>query len=314
MNSTHPRQASLGPLWTGAKVALVATSGPPPVEELDRSIALVRQWGLEPIVYPSARATHPRAAYLAGSDAVRAADLQRAWCDTNIDAVFCVRGGYGSVRILDLLDRETLVSAPPKPLFGSSDVTAVHEYWYEQLGVATWFSPMLATAALLDDEAAKSSLHQAIFEPVTGREFSSPTAATIVPGEATGVLSGGNLSLIAMTQGARLRPPPSGVGRIVLLEDVAEEPYRIDGMLTQLLRAGWFDTANGIALGSWHECGDQAEIRALVGELLIPLGIPLVWDLGFGHAPKAHSLPLGIAATLIAGTFPTLRVNAATGT
>ena len=122
---------------------------------------------------------------------------------TPIDAVFCMRGGYGSVRLLDLLDRDALAAARPKPLFGSSDVTGIHEYWQEQLGVPTWFTPMLATGALLDDAAATASLRRAVFEPTTGRTFTSPDAASLVDGEATGVLVGGNLSLLAMTVGRR---------------------------------------------------------------------------------------------------------------
>jgi muramoyltetrapeptide carboxypeptidase len=299
---------ALGPLRTADRVALVATSGPVDGDRLDQSLALLEGWGLTPVVYPTGRSAHPTLPYLAATDARRAADLQEAWCDEGIDAVFCMRGGYGSVRLLDLLDVEALRSAQPKPLFGSSDVTGVHEFWNERLGVPTWFTPMLATGALLDDAAATDSLRRAVFEPAAGRVFTSADAVGLVPGSATGELIGGNLSLLAMTLGARGRPDVDHTGRIALLEDVGEEPYRIDGLLMKLLRAGWFEGVAGIALGSWLDCGDPAEIRAVVDELLVPLGVPLVWQLGFGHDTAAPSIPLGVRATLSAGPSPSLTI------
>lgn len=302
------RMSALGPLTAGARVALIATSGPIDSARLEQSLALLAEWGLEPVVYPSGRASHPSIPYLAGTDAQRAADLQAAWCDDSIDAVFCMRGGYGSVRLLDLLDPVALRAARPKPLFGSSDVTGIHEYWQEQLGVPTWFTPMLATGALLDDAAATESLRRAVFEPAAGRTFTSPLAVSLVGGQASGMLTGGNLSLLAMTLGAKGRPPIDNTGRIALIEDVGEEPYRVDGLLMKLLRAGWFDGVSGIALGSWLDCGDQEQIRALAVELLAPLGVPLVWQLGFGHDAAAPSIPLGVEATLDAGAEPRLTV------
>lgn len=299
----------LGPLHTGARVALVAPSGRILPELLHRSVALLEEWGLHPVVFPSARAAHPRIGYLADTDANRARDLQDAWCDDSMDAVFCLRGGYGSVRLLDLLDREALRVARPKPLFGSSDITGIHEYWQEQLGVPTWFAPMLATFALLDDRDATASLRRAVFEPAGGRVFTRPSAVALVPGEARGTLVGGNLSLVAMTLGARDRPVLDNTGRIGLIEDVSEAPYRVDGLLMRLLRAGWFEGLAGLALGSWHDCGDPAELRALAEELLVPLGIPLVWELGFGHGPGAPSIPLGVPAVLRATEEPSLTIG-----
>lgn len=307
--ATAANSAALGPLKPSARVALVATSGPIDAGRLDQSLALLAMWGLDPVVFPSGRASHPSIPYLAGTDAERAADLQDAWCDDAIDAVFCMRGGYGSVRLLDLLDPDALRAARPKPLFGSSDVTGIHEYWQEQLGVPTWFTPMLATGALLDDAAATESLRRAVFEPAAGRTFTSPDAVALVGGEATGMLVGGNLSLLAMTLGAKGRPPVDNTGRIALIEDVGEEPYRVDGLLVKLLRAGWFDGVAGIALGSWLDCGDPAQLRALAEELLAPLGVPLVWQLGFGHDRAAQSIPLGVEATLVADATPRLRVT-----
>lgn len=299
----HPE---LGPLRPGARVGLVAPSGPPKQEQLEKAMDVLRSWGLEPVPGKHLLDHHPRAAYLAGTDADRAADLQDAWCDDSLDAVLCVRGGYGAVRLLDLLDVSALAAARPKPLVGSSDITALHVFWAEELGVASWFTPMVATGAFLDDPVAAAGVRRALFEPYPGTSYTGLAAESLVPGTAQGILTGGNLALLAMLNGARNRKPVDNTGRIGLLEDVTEEPYRIDGMLQTLLRAGWFDGLTGLALGSWSECGDLAEVRALCVELLAPLGIPLVWELGFGHGPAAHSIPLGVPATLDAGDRPQL--------
>ena len=296
----------LAPLKPGDRVGLVASSGPPAPESLDRAVAVLEEWGLVPVPGRHLRDRHPRAPYLAGTDAHRAADLQDAWCDDSLAAVFVVRGGYGAVRILDLLDPLALAAAQPKALIGSSDVTALHEYWAEQLGLATWFTPMIATNAFLQDEPARRGVHEALFTPFAGREYTSPAAATLVPGAARGRLVGGNLSLLAMTMGAHGQPKPSNAGCIGLLEDVTEDVYKIDGMLQTLLRAGWFEGMAGIALGSWKDCGDYDPIRNLCLELLAPLDIPLVEELGFGHGKAASSLPLGVSATLEAGPSPRL--------
>ena len=297
------------PLRPGARVAIVAPSGVAPPLLLQRAEELVRSWGLEPVVGPHVGAGHPRASYLSAPDIDRAADLQWAWTDPSIDAVFCARGGYGSIRMLDLLDVDALRSARAKPIFGSSDATGIAEFWLERLGVGFWFAPMLATTPMVEDPAAMADLHRAVFEPVLGHEFSSPAAAALVPGSASGKLIGGNLSLLALTLGARGRPPLDNSGTIAMLEDVTEPTYRIDGFLTALLRAGWFDGVAGIALGSWLDCGPADELRALCLELLAPLGVPVVWELGFGHDVAAQSIPLGATGTLFADEHPRLRID-----
>ncbi|MDD9348549.1 LD-carboxypeptidase [Mumia sp.] len=297
----------LGPLPTGARVALVAPAGPVVPELVDRASTLLRSWGLEPVEGRHLRGVHPRASYLAGTDEGRAADLVEAWCDPSIEGIFCVRGGYGSVRLLDHLDATSLRSARPKPLYGSSDVTALHEYWREVVGVPTWFTPMVGTLSLLDDPAATASLRRAVVEPFRARVYSSEGAETLIPGTASGTLIGGTLTMLAMTAGTRSAPPRAPGPFVALLEDVDEKPYRIDGLLVSLLRSGWFDGVTGVVLGSWLDCGQPEEVRAVCAELLAPLGIPVAWELGFGHAAAAESVPLGVSAVLDA-SIPSLTI------
>jgi len=292
----------------GDRVALVAPAGPIPPARLSTAIELVESWGLRPVTCPSATATHARAGYLSGDDRLRADDVQQAWCDPDIAGVFCVRGGYGAVRVLDLLDRDAMAAAEPKPLYGSSDITALHEWIREQLGVPTWFTPMLSTDVMVNDAVAREALRTAVLEPESVSAWTSANAVTLVEGRAEGQLIGGNLSLLSMTTGARGRPPLDNAGCIALLEDFTEATYRIDGYLHTLLRSGWFDGVTGIALGSWAKCSPVEEIHALCVEVLGPLGIPIVGELGFGHGPGAHSIPLGVPGVLVAGDSPSLQL------
>ena len=299
-------------IGSGDRVALVAPAGPTQPALLTSAVDLVTSWGLEPVVHPSATAAHDRAAYLSGADEVRASDVQRAWCDPGIAGILCLHGGYGTVRVLDLLDRDVMAAAEPKPLFGSSDITALLEWLREQLGASTWFAPMLGTD-VMDDRRASSGLRAAMLTPGSVREWSSDRAVSLVPGHAVGTLIGGNLSLLAATTGARHRPRPDGGnpvndGCIALLEDCNEETYRLDGYLQTLLRSGWFDGVTGVALGSWEGCSPVNEIHDLCVEVLGPLGIPVVGELGFGHGPGAHTIPLGVAGALAADDNPALSI------
>jgi muramoyltetrapeptide carboxypeptidase len=293
----------------GDRVALVAPAGPAPAELVDAAVTLVESWGLRPVAYPSATAVHVRADYLSGDDRVRAGDVQQAWCDPEIAGIFCIRGGYGAIRILDLLDRDVMAAAAPKPLYGSSDITALHEWIREQLGVPTWFTPMLSTIVMAEDEAARDALRAAVLDPESVRAWTSDRAVSLVPGRAEGRLIGGNLSLLSTTTGARNRPRLDNTGCLALLEDYTESTYRIDRYLHTLLRSGWFEGVVGIALGSWEKCSSLDEIHALCLELLRPLGVPMVGEIGFGHGPGAHSIPLGVPGFLRADDAPALQLG-----
>lgn len=289
-------------LRPGDRVGLVSPSSAVPQERLSEAVALAERWGLVPVVGEHVLDTHPRAGtYLAGADEHRAADLMRAYTDDSLAAVFCMRGGYGAVRLLERLDLARLRAARPKPLIGSSDITGLHEFWeHELVGVPTLFAPMLGTGDLMGDPGNVVALERALFAPWSGRVLTAPGAEAIVLGEAEGILSGGNLSLLAMTSGSHPAGRARGAGRIVLIEDVGERTYRIDGFLTNLLRSGYFEGAAGIALGTWNDCSPLPEIRALAEELLGPLGIPLIWGLPFGHGPGVGCVPLGVPARIVA--------------
>ncbi|GAA3734861.1 muramoyltetrapeptide carboxypeptidase [Spinactinospora alkalitolerans] len=285
-------------LRPGDRVSVVAPCGPVPAGLLDAACDIVRGWGLEPVLAPHVLDRHPTLPHLAGLDAERARDLQEAWLDPGTSAVLCARGGDGAHRTVDLLDFAAMRQAPPKAFVGYSDVTALHEAFAEELGLATLHGPVLATEEFTGDARTAEELRATLFEPESRLKLTSPTARTLVPGTARGVTVGGNLSLL--NDGlATPHSRPSAAGAVLLLEDVAEDVSRIDRMLTQLLRTGWMAGVAGIALGSWRRCTPDPEvIRELVLDRLAPLGVPVVWEFGFGHCPSQLTVPLGAMATL----------------
>ncbi|MFB9473931.1 LD-carboxypeptidase [Nonomuraea salmonea] len=291
----------------GDTVAIVSPSGPPNPELLRRGVERLEGLGLKVVVGAHAL-DRQDLDYLAGADAARAADLQDAWCDPAVSAVFCCRGGYGAGRLLELLDWDAMRAAGraaeraagraagPKTLLGSSDITALHNAFAIELDVPTLHGPMIACDVIAGDDAGPEpltweSLREALFgpdegvTPVAGDRVLAPGSAE---GRAEGVVRGGNLSLLASMCGTRWQP--SFADGIAFLEDVGEEPYRIDRMLTQLLQAGAFDGVRGIALGSWVGCGDPYPV---LEDRLRPLGVPIVAGLPVGHGTPQMSVWFG---------------------
>ncbi|MEV5433392.1 LD-carboxypeptidase [Streptomyces sp. NPDC052701] len=283
-------------LAPGARVAVVAPSGPVPEERLQAGLDVLRGWDLDPVVGPHVLDRHAEFGYLAGSDADRAADLQSAWCDPSVDAVLCARGGYGAQRVVDLLDWEAMRAAGPKVFAGFSDITALHEAFATRLGLVTLHGPMAAGVDFLKEARAQEHLKATLFAPETVRVIASGATA-LVPGRARGVTLGGCLSLLAADLGTP-HARPSAAGGLLCLEDVGEETYRLDRCLTQLLRAGRLDGVRGILLGSWARCGPYERVRALLADRLGHLGVPVAEEFGFGHCDGALTLPFGVAAEL----------------
>lgn len=305
----HSASSALRSLKPGDRCALISPSGPSTEESLEKGERLLESWGLVPVRGEHVLDRHSRAeGYLAGSDEARAADLTWAWTDPEIDGIFCVRGGYGAIRIIDHLDERVLAEASPKPIYGSSDITAIHEFWQQRLGVPSWFTPMIATGDLQDSPGNIEALRRAVLGEGRWEVASDEETQTIAGGTASGELTGGNVSLLAMSVGSHPSTLDRTAGRIVLLEEIHESPYRLDALMQILLRSGYFDGAVGVGLGTWVDCGPLDEIRALMDELLSPLGVPVVWGLRFGHGPDVSSFPIGIGvtATLVADYEPRL--------
>ena len=288
---TRPRR-----LRPGDRIGIVAPSGPVPGDRLTAGLDILRGWGLEPVVAPHVLDKHP-SGYLAGADHDRARDLRDLWCDPSIAAVLCARGGYGVQRMVDLVDWEALRAAGPKAFIGYSDITALHEAFATRLRMATVHGPMAAAETFLQDGPTQEHLRRTLFTPEDTRQLTSASAATLVPGTASGVTLGGCVSLLASDLGTP-HARPSAAGGILILEDVGEETYRLDRIVTQLLRAGWLDGVAGVVLGSWQDCDPYEDVRGLFMDLLGGLGVPIVEEFGFGHCPSTLTVPLGVPAVL----------------
>jgi muramoyltetrapeptide carboxypeptidase len=283
-------------------VAVVTPASPVPEDRLEGGLDVLRSWGLDVREQPRVRGSHPRYDYLAATDEQRAEDLQSAWTDPDVRAVFTSRGGYGVQRLLDHLDYDALAAAGPKILVGYSDVTAIHQAVAARLGVVTVHGPVLTSLGGGDDET-REHLRRLLFEPSAGELLTG--LSRVAGGRAEGPVVGGNLALLA--SGIGTRDVLRATGSIVLLEDVAEPPYRIDRMLTQLLRSGWFDGVAGVVVGDftaadlWSPDEPQStsdDVMDVVVERLAPLGVPLVTGARVGHGSRNLAVPLGVPALL----------------
>ena len=286
-------------LRPGDRVAVLCASSPVTnLDALHAGLDTLRFAGLEPVLYPSATEPGTFRDYLAGDDELRAADLTKALGDPAIRGIIFAKGGYGAQRTLELVEWDSL-RGKPKVLAGFSDVTAILEAAAVRLGWASLFSPMVAITA---DAAHYSvtSLLRTLLRPEQATELSFPDAVTHTPGVAAGVTTGGTLALIASSLGT---PTSAGTaaGGILLLEDVDEEDYRIDRMLTQLRRSGYLDGVSGIITGAFSNCGDPAAIGAILAERLGDLGVPMINWATVGHGGRFQTFPIGIAAELDAG-------------
>lgn len=281
-------------LRPGTRVALVAPAGPVSQERIDASVARCEALDLEPVVYPNAG---ERDRFLAGTDDQRLADLQAAFDDRTIGAVWALRGGYGTQRILPRLklDRQ---KASPIPFIGFSDNTTLHVR-HSALGVVSFHGPHPGADFPPETEAM---FRRVLFEAEPAGALvlrdEDPPPITLVGGRVEAPLVGGNLALLAALCGTK-----SGLhakGRILFLEDIGEPAYRLDRMLLQLEQAGVVEGAVGLAFGRFTGAPDDDPhpVAAVIEEFAHRVGIPAVADLPFGHVEHNCTLPVGVRAAL----------------
>lgn len=282
------------PLGPGARVALVAPAGPlRGAADVERGVANARLLGWRPVV---GRHVLRREGYFAGHDAERLDDLNGALRDDRVDGVWCLRGGYGAMRLLPGLDYDAL-RRRPKALVGFSDVTALHAAIGERAGLVTFHGPV-ARGEL--PSLSLDSLRAAVVEHADGCG-PAPAARTLRPGTAEGTLAGGNLALVAALAGTPWAPDLRGT--ILVLEDVNEAVYRVDRMLRQLRLAGLLDGVRGIVFGQCTDCPAESDdgARALddvLVELADELAVPCLAGVPVGHVAAQWTLPLGARASL----------------
>ncbi|CAM3120241.1 S66 peptidase family protein [Stackebrandtia soli] len=294
-----PQDTLLRPpaLRPGDTVRLVTPSGPPTPEKTAAGIALFESWGLTVQVAPG---LYDRLGYLAGDDDSRVTELNDALRDDTVRGIFCARGGYGMSRIVDRVDFAA-ARRDPKPVVGYSDITALHSALYVH-GVASVAGPVVTTFANDHDTETAEALRRALMttDPVTVRAIDGEPTIALTSGEGTvtGPLLGGNLSLIVDAIGTGTLPDYTDA--ILFMEEVNEEPYRADRILTQLLRSGVFDGVAGLALGQFTGCEDDDwdwDILDVLRDRLEPLNIPILGGLPIGHGDNPRTVPFGPTAT-----------------
>ena len=282
-------------LRPGDRVAVLSASSPADQAELAVGLDALRFAGLEPVVFRTATDSGSLRSYLAGDDALRASDLHAALTDPSIAGVVFASGGYGAQRTLAALDWASLEGRAPKVLAGYSDVTAILEAFAARLGWASLHSPMVSSSG---DTAHYSfgSLLRALMRPDEAVLMRFPGSVPLAGGVARGLTLGGNLTLLSSSVGTDTSLPAHGA--ILLVEDVDEDAYRVDRMLTQLRRSGFLDGVAGIIGGTFTGCGAPALIEEILAERLGDLGVPLLARANIGHGGHQQAYPIGIAAEL----------------
>lgn len=286
-------------LRPGDRVALLSPSGPAVSARVEAAAAVLESWGLSVSLGQHALG---RSGYFAGSDADRVADLCSAVLDPSVRAVMCTRGGYGAQRIVDAVPWEALRSSP-KLVVGFSDITALHLAVWRRAGLASCLGPCLAWDPARIGSDAADALRGALTDPsspvVVERDPGKPTSVVSVPGVASGTVLGGNLSLLAASLGTPDFPDLSGA--LLVIEDVAEAPYRVDRMLTQLRRARVLSGLAGVAVGQFTDCGSREAVPSVI-EVLVDrlgdLGVPVLGGLPVGHGLGQRPVPIGVSGVL----------------
>ncbi len=292
-------------LKAGDTVGVIAPASGLSKESFDKAMQNLESYGLKTKIGKSARGLK---GFLAATDKERLDDLHWAFADKEIAGVWCLRGGYGAARLLPMIDYD-LIRKNPKILIGYSDITSLHLAISNNTGLVTFHGPVASSAP---SDYTKNHVLNMLMNPsapykIELSEFNKAQASNlfkteiITSGKARGKLIGGNLSLLTALAGTpyALRDLK---GKILFMEDVGEQPYRIDRMLTQLRQSVDLAQLSAIALGIFEDCNPKTEgtqsLMEVLKDRLGDLKIPVIYGLSFGHIRDQFTLPVGIEAEL----------------
>lgn len=272
------------------KIGVVAPASPFDLKKFNQGITILENLGYKVVVLPG---LFKKSGYLAGSDQHRADFLHQMFASPDIKAVFCARGGFGSLRILSLLDFD-LIKENPKIFLGFSDITALLSVLREKCSMVVFHGPNITTLGNAGDQLTLTLLNAMTKEkPVKIQE---PGAVVLKQGRAFGRVTGGNLNTICHLLGTPFTP--AFKNSILLLEDRGEPLYKIDRMLTHLKLAGCFKDLAGLILGDFTQCHDNQQIYQLFKSVFKDIELPILAGLPIGHIQQNIIIPLGIEATL----------------
>ena len=292
-------------LKKGELIGLVTPGGTIKTEQLLETVEKLEGMGFRTYYKESVLSEY---GYFAGTDQERADELMHMFTNENVDAILCVRGGYGSIRILDLLDFDQ-IQQNPKALIGYSDITALLTSIYEKTGLITFHGPLGISSF---NDFTYDSFERILINPRKQYKYPYKREAntddnseydnyTIYEGKAEGELIGGNISVLDSMIGSAYEPDFEN--KIVYLEEIGEQTYRVDKMLFHLLYATNLKNAAGIVLGVFDDCNFNKEepkltLKQAIADLLTPLGIPVSYGLSFGHIATMITIPNGIKASM----------------
>jgi muramoyltetrapeptide carboxypeptidase len=284
-------------LKQGDLVGVVAPAGPVDPAHLEAGLGVIRGMGFQPVL---GRFVNDRKHFLAGEDEDRADDLMVMFQNPDIKAIFCARGGYGVNRILSLLDPK-IIHKNSKVVVGSSDITLLLVYLLQKCGLVAFHGPMVSGSfGCKPMKISKTQFRKILIGDKEGGHLVAPQARVLQEGTARGKLVGGCLTLLCRS----LKTPYEIQTRdgILLIEDVNEPSYRIDGMLWQLKAAGKFRGVKGIVFGEMINCrfadGQKGRLEDLFRDIVPNRTIPVLTDCPVGHGNEMWTLPLGVEATL----------------
>ena len=304
-------------LQNGMTIGLVFPAGWTKMEEVEAGKAYLEKLGYNVLVGANAG---KQLGYLSATDKERAKEFMAAVENPAVDAIICARGGYGTMRMLPLLDYAS-IRKHPKIISGYSDITALINTIHQRTGLVCFHGPgalapwhefteksfravTTPPQPISDEKKTKKHYEPIVMPPTEGWK-------TLIAGKARGRLVGGNLTLLATTTGTPLEIDTTGA--VLFFEDVTEEPYRIDRMITQLLLADKLQSCKGIAIGQFTKCDAEDAAHSFTAQEVLTdrlagLGIPIVTGLQFGHVPQKYTYPIGIQAELdaTAGTLTLL--------
>ncbi|HTM23832.1 MAG TPA: LD-carboxypeptidase [Vicinamibacterales bacterium] len=299
-------------LRSGDRIALVAPASSFARDAFDAGVAELRRLGFEPVYDESVFA---RERFTAGAAALRASAFRRAWTDPSIAALMAVRGGYGSVHLLPQLDAAE-IQRTPKAFIGYSDNTSILTWLTGRCGTVAFHGPMI-DGRLAKGESAydRDSFTRVLTRALPPGAITHPQVVALRSGEAAGMLVGGTMTQLTASLGTPYAfDPPRG--HILFLDEVAERPYRIDRMLTQLTLAGVVARAAAIVFGEMPGCDEPSEggpaIRDVLSDLIAGFRGPVLFGLPSGHtAGAAMTLPFGVRARVVTESGPAVIIEEA---
>jgi muramoyltetrapeptide carboxypeptidase len=278
----------------GDTIGIAAPASPVARDLFDAGVRVLTDWGFDLRISPTLFA---REGYFAGSDEARAQSLTDLILDPEVKAVICARGGFGSPRVLPLLDFER-IGRHPKPIIGFSDITALLCAISQKCGWVTFHGPMVATLGRTDAKG-RTALFSTLVSGVPP-DIHPAAGVCLRPGTAGGRLIGGNLATLCHLLGTPYEPVWKG--RVLFVEDQGEPLYRIDRMLTHLKLAGCLDQLAGLVVGDFVGVEDMADVWRIVMSVVRATPYPVAAGFPIGHGAANHTMPLGMAVRLDAAS------------